>query len=86
MVFVNYDGKEKRRIVVGEDCFIGCNTNLIAPVSLGDGAYIAAGATITKDVPADSLVIARPRALVKAGWGRGRYRRGVTKTETKKEP
>lgn len=60
----NYDGKEKHRTTVGDGCFIGCNTNLVAPVALGDGAYTAAGTTVTKDVPADALCIGRSRETV----------------------
>lgn len=73
VVFVNYDGKEKARTTVGDDAFIGCNTNLISPVSVGKGAYIAAGATVTKDIPDDALCIARAREIIKDGWGKGRY-------------
>ena len=57
----NYDGIHKHRTVIGDDCFIGCNTNLVAPVTLGDGAYTAAGSTVTQDVPEDALCIARSR-------------------------
>ena len=46
----NYDGIHKHRTVIGDDCFIGCNTNLVAPVTLGDGAYTAAGSTVTEDL------------------------------------
>lgn len=67
-VTTNYDGFHKYRTTVGNDVFIGCNTNLVAPVQVGDGAYIAAGATITEDVPADALAIARSRQSVKEGW------------------
>lgn len=67
-VTVNYDGKSKHRTTIGDDCFIGCNTNLIAPVKVGDGAYTAAGSTITEDVPADSLGIARARQVNKVDW------------------
>ena len=67
-VTTNYDGFHKYRTVIGNGVFIGCNTNLVAPVSVGDGAYIAAGATITKDVPADSLAIARSPETIKDGW------------------
>lgn len=73
VVFVNYDGKEKARVTVGDGCFIGCNTNLISPVEVGHGAYIAAGATVTKDIPDNALCIARAREVIKAGWGKGRY-------------
>ena len=67
-VTVNYDGFTKFRTVIGDDAFIGCNTNLVAPVRVGEGAYTAAGSTITDEVPADSLAIARPRQTVKKQW------------------
>ena len=60
-VTCNYDGKDKFRTQIGDYCFIGCNTNLVAPVKVGNGAYTAAGSTITKDVPAQALGIARER-------------------------
>lgn len=68
VVFVNYDGKKKFRSKVGDDVFIGCNTNLISPVEVGDGTYIAAGTTVTEDVPGDSFVIGRSRQTVKRDW------------------
>ena len=67
-VTVNYDGKKKYRTTIGDHCFIGCNTNLVAPVTLEDRAYTAAGSTITEDVPAGELAIARARQINKAGW------------------
>lgn len=67
-VTVNYDGKNKHRCKIGDDAFIGCNTNLVAPVTVGDGAYTAAGSTITDAVPERSLAIARARQVVKSGW------------------
>ncbi|MBK5243460.1 MAG: bifunctional UDP-N-acetylglucosamine diphosphorylase/glucosamine-1-phosphate N-acetyltransferase GlmU [Eubacteriaceae bacterium] len=67
-VFVNYDGKKKDRTVVEKNAFIGCNTNLIAPVTVKEGSYIAAGSTITDDVPEDSLAIARARQVNKVGY------------------
>lgn len=67
-VTVNYDGKKKYRTVIGDNCFIGCNTNLVSPVNVGDGAYIAAGSTITDDIPEDNLSIARARQVNKDGW------------------
>ena len=67
-VTVNYDGKHKFRTVIGDHAFIGCNTNLVAPVTVGEGAYTAAGSTVTEDVPADALAIARARQTVKKGW------------------
>ncbi|MBS7527257.1 bifunctional UDP-N-acetylglucosamine diphosphorylase/glucosamine-1-phosphate N-acetyltransferase GlmU [Fusibacter paucivorans] len=68
VVFVNYDGSKKHISTVGDDSFIGCNSNLISPVTIGDGAYIAAGSTITKDVPPKNLAIARARQENKANW------------------
>ena len=67
-VTVNYDGKNKHRCKIGDNVFIGCNTNLVAPVEVGEHAYTAAGSTITKDVPGDSLAIARSRQENKEGW------------------
>ena len=67
-VTCNYDGKKKYRTKVGDNVFIGCNTNLVAPVNVGDGAYIGAGSTITKDVPKNSLAIARARQTNIADW------------------
>ncbi len=67
-VFVNYDGKRKYRTVVEKNVFVGCNTNLIAPVTVREGAYIAAGSTITDDVPEDSLAIARARQVNKISY------------------
>ena len=67
-VFVNYDGFEKHRTVVGNDVFLGCQTNLIAPVQVGDDAYTAAGSTITRDVPAGAMAFARARQENKPGY------------------
>ena len=71
-VTVNYDGINKHRTTIGNKVFIGCNTNLVAPVKLGDGAYTAAGTTVTADVPENSLVIGRVRQEVKEGWAKGK--------------
>lgn len=67
-VTVNYDGNKKYRTTIGDHCFIGCNTNLVAPVTLGDGAYTGAGSTITDDVSPDALALARSRQLELPGW------------------
>ncbi|WP_088008429.1 bifunctional UDP-N-acetylglucosamine diphosphorylase/glucosamine-1-phosphate N-acetyltransferase GlmU [Indiicoccus explosivorum] len=67
-ITVNYDGKEKHVTQIGDDSFIGCNSNLIAPVSIGKGSYVAAGSTISKDVPEDALAIARARQENKEGY------------------
>lgn len=68
VVFVNYDGVNKNRTTVKDNAFVGCNSNLVAPVVIGEGAYVAAGSTITHDVPAGSLAIARTRQSIKEGW------------------
>ena len=73
-VTVNYDGTKKFRTTIGDGAFIGCNTNLVAPVTIGEGAYTAAGSTITEDVPPDSLAIARERQTIKKNWVK--HRRG----------
>ncbi len=67
-VTTNYDGNRKFRCTIGDNVFLGCNTNLVAPVTLGDGVYTAAGSTITEDVPADALAIARQKQTNKPGW------------------
>ncbi len=67
-VTVNYDGKNKFRCKIGNNVFIGCNSNLVAPVEIEDNAYTAAGSTITKNVPEGSLAIARSRQDNKEGW------------------
>ena len=72
VVFVNYDGQKKNRTVVEKNAFVGCNANLIAPVTIGEGAYVAAGSTVTADVEADSLCVARSRQRVISGWAQRR--------------
>ena len=67
-IFVNYDGRQKHRTLVEDGAFIGCNSNLVAPVQIGKNAYVAAGSTVTKDVPADALAVARSRQENKEGW------------------
>lgn len=68
VVFVNYDGSKKTRSVVDDGAFIGCNVNLISPVHVGKQAYIAAGSTITDDVPDGALYVARSRGKSLEGW------------------
>jgi bifunctional UDP-N-acetylglucosamine pyrophosphorylase/glucosamine-1-phosphate N-acetyltransferase len=67
-ITVNYDGKNKSRTTIEDGAFIGCNSNLVAPVTVGKGAYIAAGSTITKNVPADALGVARSRQSNIEDW------------------
>jgi bifunctional UDP-N-acetylglucosamine pyrophosphorylase / glucosamine-1-phosphate N-acetyltransferase len=64
----NYDGVNKHRTVIGSDAFIGSNSILVAPVRVGNGAYVAAASCITKDIPDDSLGITRPELQIKEGW------------------
>ena len=68
VVFVNYDGSKKYRSVVEDGAFIGCNVNLVSPVNVGKNAYIAAGSTITKNVPEGSLHVARAKGKTIEGW------------------
>ena len=68
VITVNYDGKKKFRTTVGDNVFVGCNSNLVAPVTIEDGAYIAAVSTITDDVPKNNLAIARSRQINKDSW------------------
>jgi bifunctional UDP-N-acetylglucosamine pyrophosphorylase/glucosamine-1-phosphate N-acetyltransferase len=63
----NYDGFNKQQTIIGENAFIGSNTALVAPVSVGDGAYVATGSVVTSDVPAGALAIARARQVDKPG-------------------
>jgi len=67
-ITVNYDGVKKHKTIIGDDVFIGCNTNLVAPISIGDNVFIAAGSTVTKDVPKGALAIARNRQINKADY------------------
>ncbi len=67
-ITVNYDGKNKYLTTIEDDAFIGCNSNLIAPVTIGKGSYVAAGSTITKDVPSEALSVARARQSNKEGY------------------
>ena len=74
VAIANFNGKEKFRTTIGDHAFLGCNTNLVAPVTVGAGAYTAAGATVTRDVPEDAMLIARAEPVVKPGLAR-RFRR-----------
>ena len=80
-VTCNYDGKDKFRTTIGDYCFIGCNTNLVAPVKVGDGAYTAAGSTITQDVPAQALGIARERQTNLEGWAEPKMEAYIAKKQ-----
>lgn len=78
VVFVNYDGKEKHRTTVEDDSFVGCNVNLVAPVKVGKNSYVAAGTTVTDDVPEANLAVGRARQENKEGWVK---RKGLLKYE-----
>jgi len=78
-IVVNYDGVAKHRTQVGERAFIGCNANLVAPVTVAADSFVAAGSTVTKDVPKDALAVARARQRNVDGWAR--RRRGTAKKE-----
>ncbi len=67
-ITVNYDGFQKHQTIIGKGVMVGSNVNLVAPVKIDDGAFIAAGSTITEDVPADSLSVERTKAEVRKGW------------------
>jgi len=70
----NYDGVSKNPTTIGKRVFIGSDTALVAPVRVGDGAYVGAGSVITKNVPADALGLARGKQVNKLGWAAGRRR------------
>lgn len=72
----NYDGVSKNQTVIEDGAFIGSDSQLVAPVRIGKGAYVAAGSSITKDVPADALAISRTAQINKEGWGSRRRRDG----------
>ncbi len=81
----NYDGFHKHPTTIGNKVFIGSDSALVAPVKVGDGAYVAAGSTITENVPADSLGIARGRQVNKNGWA-SKKRRELAAAEKTKKP
>lgn len=70
VVTVNYDGQHKYKTTIEANAFIGCNANLIAPITIGEGVYVAAGSTVTKNVPADALAIARAKQENKEGYAK----------------
>lgn len=79
VVFANYDGEAKYRTVIKDFAFVGCNTNLIAPVTVGEGAYTAAGVTVTEDVPDAALAMGRVPQLNKLGWGAAKLKKYIEK-------
>lgn len=84
-VTVNYDGSHKHETYIGDEAFIGCNVNMIAPVQIGPGSYVAAGSTVNQDVPGDALAIARQRQENKDGWVE-RRRQKLAQRQEKEQP
>jgi bifunctional UDP-N-acetylglucosamine pyrophosphorylase/glucosamine-1-phosphate N-acetyltransferase len=86
----NYDGVAKYQTTIGERVFIGSDTALVAPIRVGDGAYVAAGSTLTENVPAGALALARGRQVNKPGWARKRRlemkREEKAQTRSKRKP
>lgn len=85
VVTVNYNGDKKFRTVIEDNAFIGCNTNLVAPVRVGKGAYTAAGSTITKDIPDNALAIERGKAEIKEGYASRKLKARTEKYEQQKK-
>jgi bifunctional UDP-N-acetylglucosamine pyrophosphorylase/glucosamine-1-phosphate N-acetyltransferase len=85
VITCNYDGVHKHITHIGKDAFIGSDSTLVAPVSVGDGAYIGAGSCVTKDVPAGALAVARAHQVTKEGWADARRARQKAKQETRKD-
>jgi bifunctional UDP-N-acetylglucosamine pyrophosphorylase/glucosamine-1-phosphate N-acetyltransferase len=75
VITCNYDGVSKRKTVIGDQVFVGSDSTLVAPLTLGNGAYIAAGSCITEDVPEDALALGRARQTIKEGWRTARGNR-----------
>ena len=82
-IFCNYDGKNKHRTEVGKGAFIGSNSALVAPVKVGDNAYVASGSVITDDVPKGALAIGRARQVVKPDWSPGSKKQAAPKSKPK---
>ena len=80
-VTCNYDGEGKYRTTIGDYAFIGCNTNLVAPVRVGDHAYTAAGSTVSKDVPDGALGIERGKQTFLPGWGEKKLAKYIAKKQ-----
>jgi bifunctional UDP-N-acetylglucosamine pyrophosphorylase/glucosamine-1-phosphate N-acetyltransferase len=68
VITCNYDGVHKHTTLIGEGVFVGSDSTLIAPITIGDGAYIGAGSCITREVPADALSVGRSKQVIKEGW------------------
>ena len=86
----NYDGAAKHKTVIEDGAFVGSDATLVAPVTIGPGAYVAAGSAITSDVPAGALALARARQENKEGWVKARKQKGsqlpVSSSKSSKGP
>jgi bifunctional UDP-N-acetylglucosamine pyrophosphorylase / glucosamine-1-phosphate N-acetyltransferase len=80
-IVCNYDGTHKHHTRIEAGAFVGSHTTLVAPVTIGPGAYVAAGSTVTEDVPGDALALGRARQVTKPGWARRRRAKQAAKTE-----
>ena len=85
-IVVNYDGYQKTRTTIGDGAFIGCNVNLVSPVVVEAGAFVAAGSTVTRDVPQDALAVARGRQKNIDGWVSRRERRLARSVDSSESP
>ena len=79
----NYDGTAKHETRIGDRVFVGSNTTLVAPITVGEGAYVAAGSTVTRDVPPGALALGRAQQIDKLGWTERRARERAAKTKDK---
>jgi bifunctional UDP-N-acetylglucosamine pyrophosphorylase/glucosamine-1-phosphate N-acetyltransferase len=80
VITCNYDGVHKHTTTIGAGAFVGSDSTLVAPVTIGDGAYVGAGSCITREVPANSLSVARSRQVTKEGWASARRQRRDTES------
>ena len=83
VITVNYDGYNKHRTVIGDHAFIGSNSSLVAPVTVGEGALVASGSVITEDVPADALALGRSRQTNKPGQAKSIFERAAALKQSK---
>lgn len=79
VITCNYDGVNKHRTLIGDGVFVGSDSTLVAPLTIGNGAYVAAGSCITEDVPADALALGRSRQTTKDGWASSKRGQGARK-------
>lgn len=77
VVFANYNGTTKNKIIIGKNCFIGSNSTLVAPLKLGDGCFVAAGSVVTKDAPNNTFIIGRAYQTNKDNQGEKYFKGGV---------